>query len=370
MKSINKIESRKYGIDLLRIISMMMIVTLHVLRNGGIIKGTEALSPQFTVAWILDCACMASVNCYALISGYVGVGRKPKYHKLALLWIQVVFYSLIITAVFSISHAAAITDDNYINAVLPISKNQYWYFTAYFCLFLLMPFLNAMLNALDKKALKALAAIITVMFSVLPIISMKDIFYVEKGYSFLWISVLYLLGGITKRLYREGSANNLLMFFCFLAGTAAAFAFYYNDVKTHFNGVSELLTYYNSPAILLSGYSLFIISINLNIKSRAAINIIKTLSPLTFGVYIIQTNPLIFRYLLKNYFEDYALLSPFLFTVKIIFAVIVIYLICSGIDFIRLCLFRLIRLPQGLRNLENKITVKLSKSEVEMSEKV
>lgn len=376
MKGRINIENRKYGIDLLRIISMMMIVTLHVLRNGGIINSVEELSPQFNAAWILDCVCMASVNCYALISGYVGVNRTPKYHKLAVLWIQVVFYSLVIMAIFSAAHIAKVTGADYFNAVTPVLTYRYWYFTAYFALFLFMPFLNAMINVLDKRALKALAVLTVAVFSVMSTLSVGDVFHLNKGYSFLWIAAMYLLGGVTKKLYKEGSANNLLMICCFAAGTAAAFAFYYHGVKTGFHAELkyapdfQLLTYYNSPAILLSGYSLFILAINSNIKSRAAIKVIKTLSPLTFGVYIIHTNPLIFKNLLADCFIDYALLSPLILILKTLLTVIVIYLLCSGIDFIRLCLFRLIRLPQGLSNLENKITAKRSKSEVELSEKV
>lgn len=37
-------RARNYGIDLLRLISMLMIVVLHVLGQGGILKSTSALT--------------------------------------------------------------------------------------------------------------------------------------------------------------------------------------------------------------------------------------------------------------------------------------------------------------------------------------
>ena len=41
------VSSRNYGIDLLRIISMIMVVVLHVLRHGGVIEGTDPLSANY-----------------------------------------------------------------------------------------------------------------------------------------------------------------------------------------------------------------------------------------------------------------------------------------------------------------------------------
>ena len=75
------VKERNLGIDLLRIISMLMIVVLHVLKKGGILENAEVNSAHYYVAWVLEALCIGAVNCYALISGYVGVNSKIKYHK-------------------------------------------------------------------------------------------------------------------------------------------------------------------------------------------------------------------------------------------------------------------------------------------------
>lgn len=371
-------EKRQYGIDLLRITSMLMIVVLHVLLKGGILKTAEPASVQYHLAWILECMCLCSVNCYALISGYVGVDKKQKYYKLGVLWLQVVFYSVIITALFYFTHAAEITIKNLINAVLPVSRKQYWYFTAYFGLFLLMPFLNALVNSLEKRSLKALAVILILLFSVMPTFAMMDLFYVNEGYTLIWLAALYILGGITKKLYEKRSKSNIRMLLYFFAG--ALFSYItkitiplLSKITDKIVGVeinSELFTFYNSPSILLCGYALFIIAINSDIKSAAAVKTIKALSPLSFSVYLIHTNPLVFENIIKKRFSVYLSLPPLLLIPAVILTALLIYLACSAMDYIRLCLFKSIHLSEHLETLENNITSRLNKKKEERFEKV
>ena len=75
-------RERNYGLDLFRFISMLMIVGLHVIGNGGILDNAQPLTIRGEAVWLLEIACYCSVNCFALASGYVGVKRyKSWYHK-------------------------------------------------------------------------------------------------------------------------------------------------------------------------------------------------------------------------------------------------------------------------------------------------
>ena len=72
-------NERKYGIDLLRMIAMFMVVILHVLGQGGILNTVSSLSLNYEIAWFLEISAYCAVNCYALISGYVGINSKFKF---------------------------------------------------------------------------------------------------------------------------------------------------------------------------------------------------------------------------------------------------------------------------------------------------
>lgn len=64
-------KERESGIEILRMTSMLMVVTLHVLGAGGILDTVEPLSLNYAVCWFLEIANYGAVNCFGLISGYV-----------------------------------------------------------------------------------------------------------------------------------------------------------------------------------------------------------------------------------------------------------------------------------------------------------
>lgn len=99
---LSSMEERNYGIDLLRIVSMMMVVLLHVLGQGGILDGSDPLTVKSETAWLLEIGAYSAVNIYAMISGYVGYGRKYKYSGLVYLYFQVLFYTVPTTIIFYI----------------------------------------------------------------------------------------------------------------------------------------------------------------------------------------------------------------------------------------------------------------------------
>ena len=70
-KKIEKKNERNYGIDLLRIFSMIQVLILHLILYsvGNKIKPSNK---NYNPAWCLESICMCSVNCFALISGVVG----------------------------------------------------------------------------------------------------------------------------------------------------------------------------------------------------------------------------------------------------------------------------------------------------------
>ena len=88
-------SERNHGIELLRIFAMLLAAVLHILKKGGVITASEGNLAAYSTVWLLEAAAYCAVNCYALISGYVGYSDRPKPLRLARcieLWLQVVFY--------------------------------------------------------------------------------------------------------------------------------------------------------------------------------------------------------------------------------------------------------------------------------------
>ena len=50
----NVVKKRNYGIDLLRIVAMFMIIALHALGLGGVVRYAEQFSLNYEAAWLLE----------------------------------------------------------------------------------------------------------------------------------------------------------------------------------------------------------------------------------------------------------------------------------------------------------------------------
>ena len=102
---------------------------------------------------------------------------------------------------------------------------------------------------------------------------------------------------------------------------------------------TAMLTDYCSPTILFSAIALVQLFSDLKIpawKQRALIR----LAPLCFSVYIIHENPLIRKLVIRNSM-NFALDFPLPVQPLVIIAVsLLIWLVCSGIDSLRLAVFR------------------------------
>lgn len=123
----SEIKERNYGIDLLRIVTMFMIVNLHVFWYGGILRSENLyfLSAKYNIVWILEIICYVAVNCYALISGFVGIESRYKYSNIVLLWFRVVFYSI---SLYLIGCIFGIVDFNFKTLVtfcFPVVNSKY-----------------------------------------------------------------------------------------------------------------------------------------------------------------------------------------------------------------------------------------------------
>lgn len=291
---------RKYGIDLLRIISMFLVVVLHVLKQGGILANVETGSLNYHFAWIFEIISFCAVNCYGLISGYVNVENKIKYYKIGVMWIQVALYSFIITLLYDLCHEGSLPTADYMSNLYPVCNVTYWYFTAYFALFFVMPFLNVMINNLSKIQLKTLGITIFVLFSVLPTISDVDMFVSKNGYSFLWLAMLYIMGAVIKKLDLAEKIKSRTLWLIAICAVAVSYIFKISADLTNSTINHDLLVNYTSITTVLEAVAFLALAVKNDIKKESSIKFIKFISPLTFGVYIIHTNPWIFRYYING----------------------------------------------------------------------
>lgn len=342
-------KSRQANYELLRIVAMLMIITLHYLDKGKVLGLlTEKLNTTRYLAWILKSFCIVSMNVYVLISGYFGVKQHFNIRKLFVLWRQVFFYSIVIAAICYATGFILLKELNFytISAyIVPITTEQYWYVTAYFILFLFMPFLNAGIKQLSKKQFQQMLVVTLVLFSVSKTILPLELPIDKGGYDALSFFVLYLIGGYIKlygiSLLQKKSASLML----YLASTIGVFVLtlLIQAIYLETGKLGKIIYYsfdYNHILVMTGSIGLFLLFGHIEVKDNSLSKFICTVSSATFGVYLIHEHPAI-RYIWPSWFQTGEFANSPIFLVHCFFTVIVIFTVCTILELARQKLFNL-----------------------------
>lgn len=347
---------RNYGIDLLRIVSMFYVVILHSLGIGGVLKSAVPGSSQFEVAWFMETWAYCAVNVFAMISGYVGYSEKPKKLKLASIfnmWFQVVVYGVILTLVFKIIDGSTVTKLDLIDMFFPITRRLYWYFTAYVGLFFATPLLNAAIQSLSEKQLKRTFWIIILFYVVGD--NLFGILTLNRGYSFAWLVILYLIGAIMKKcdIGKNIKAVQAWLGIIGLVLVSCSWKIWGMDITfLNFNFSSGVLISYVSPTVLGAAV-LHIIAFSKMRFSSLTSKIISFFAAGSFAVYIINCQRFVWKLVFTDLFVNLGTQNVLTVISKVVIFSILFVFLSIIIDRCRIFLFRKV----GINKLAEKISV-------------
>lgn len=384
----NKVSvNRNYGIDLLKMFSMFLVVVLHVLGQGGILYKTEVLSLNYNVAWTIELVAYCAVNCFALASGYIGIDVNYKFSRIINLWFTTVFYGVLANIVFTFA-GVTLTSQMWKAAFMPFLYGNmsgfYWYFTAYAVTFLFIPFLNYLINNLNQKQATLLVCGLLFIFSIVPTIKNLDYFKTYNGYSYAWISTLYILGAYIKKFNIGEKLKTSSIFVLTIASNTMTcishiILDYINvkvlgkDITGEVDFVSNtyaldsnylsggIIAKYTFPLIVINSVLLLLLFSRIKIKNTKVQTKIKEFSLLTFSVYLIHTNKLVFDNVIFGLFEGYKTFNAVFMILAILSSALAIYVICTMIDMIRFELFKLIRINKFSDFISTKLLALFNK---------
>ena len=346
-----KRSGRNYGIDALRILSMFLVVMLHTLGHGGVLGALEPGSAHYRAAWLLETAAYCAVNCFALVSGFVGLGSRFRLSAIAALWLQVVFYHAIFTLAW-----AGLRGDSFGLALLakafqPVKNNAYWYYTAYFGISFLIPLVNAAVEKLDRRSLILCAAGMVLLFSIYPTAEKKDMFQLSNGYHALWLLVLYYLGACIRKLEPFAGSPKWVWALVYAGAVVLSWG-------AKMAGFPRNLVQYTSPTILLCALALTLLFSRLEFGPRAR-KVIALLSPLTFGVYLVHESAFVRNTLISQKTAAAAGGSLAMMLVKVLVFAVTVFTVSLGADYVRSILFRELKVKDRLDRLEKRLLEKI-----------
>lgn len=342
----NKLSTKRdVEIDLLRIIAAFYVIILHIMGRGGIYHALLQDDPfKRYAAFCLYFWSFCAVNLFGLISGYANYSNQatpPKsYQKYLKLWLEVVFYNVLITVVSYWLVPEYDGQRSLLICFFPVSKNLHWYFTAYTLLFPLIPLLDAGIRNCDNKLLLRLVAVI--IFVIAPIENIRGCFKFSWGYSPIWLLLLYLIGAILKKTRICDRISPVVALVCI-----GALILLTTWVRMYFD--PEFLTrcdlivtnhYVFLPHILCA-----ILHIPLVSRFRPGKRISRLISFAaagSFAVYIINTQSFIWNYYMDKHFESWAQNSTYGLLVRVLATAFVFVFVSVAVDYLRRRLFDLI----------------------------
>lgn len=345
-------SNRNYGIDILRLVAMFQIVVLHSFTFGAIM-GVQPFNIYYETGFLMEALVYSSVNCFALISGYVGAISKFKYRRIVKLLLQAVFYCLLITVVFTYikplltGAQPSLTKESLIAALMPVKNNTYWYLTAYFATFFVAPFINeATRNITPGRAYAFILGIIFIAIAY-PYFMKRSFFELALGYSATWIIIMYAVGGALSKTGIEKKVKNKYIFLALhiVMSVMAWGAKYISEYKSMKNGgfvTDGVYLQYTSIFIFLSAIFLVLFFVNVKVNNDKCKKVIQVLSPAAFGVYLIHVHPLFLQLPFWGRLTSLCQKPVIVMVLGVLLNAAAVFTICIIIELLRIRLFRLI----------------------------
>lgn len=355
----NRPYQRNASIEILRILSMLLIIFLHSIIHSGVLEASNDNGTMIFL-WVrfTHMLTQVCVNVYVLISGYFLITSKFKLNKLVALWLEVVFYSVAIRLIFIAFGYKTFSIGSILSCFVPVFTGRYWFITIYFGLYLIFPFLNMLIKAMNKKQHMLLCMVLFVLFSVT--VSVYPSFAGMNsgaGWGLAWFTVLYIMAAWFRLYYMP---NNKwfckLLLYVGISAVVTVMMLIGNRVGVIGNIASNWYRYDSVPAIL-SSLCIFTIFLNIRVNNNVVNRIILFISPSTLGVYLIHdhvdASPWSWEILnMPSHMTSY------LFPVIQIGVVIGIFVFCIIIDIIRRYTVGRVEKSKILNNLCNYATNK------------
>lgn len=324
---------RKSNMELLRIVSMIMIVLHHYADHGGFVFENGEITPNRIFLQAVHLFGKMGICVFVLISGYFMVESSFRWKKVWKLILEVQFYCLVCFAVTVWGGSVEFTWKRLFMSIFPVSHSMYWFVTTYIILYFLSPYLNIMLHHITREQHLGLISFLLMIWSVLPTFLELDICYSQLGmFLLLYIMAAYVrlyperewlkrFGKMRYFLASYGLIFLTVLFFDLLEYLIPEFSL---DME-YFGGQNKITTF-------ICAFAMFIAFLNLEVKQNKWIN---RVAVTTFGVYLLHDNTFISRSLWTEWLDtDQWIRSPGLLF-HLIGASVCIFCVCAFLDYAR-----------------------------------
>lgn len=269
-------SQRNSSFELLRILSMLFIVTSHY-TTIGVQPWKLGITSLFYSS--LGIGGTLGVNCFVFITGYFLINKSFTLEKLSRLIFQVISFSTIISMVIiCISGTNQYSIANIIKASAGIMGN-YWFINSYIALLVLSPFLNSFINRIGKKEHAYFIIVLIALNYVLPQLRIPT----HIGNTGLFVT-LYAIAAFFRLHHNSINLSLKFILLAFAILLISAVLLIWSTQEFGFMAsLSPFIVGHSSIILLLLSSSFFLIFTKIHINHSKAINYF---GASTLGIYL------------------------------------------------------------------------------------
>ncbi len=325
---------RNTNIEILRIISMIMIVLSHFTVHNTV---KNYLLPFGLNRLVLEWSTLGNIGVilFVLITGYYSFNKKNsfKLKRLFSITFQTFFYAMSIYLIFVLCGWEKFAPLGFISNLFPIIFKKYWFMTAFVVLYIFMPYINRLIEALDRREHLRFIIVSLLLFSIIPMLTTKNMF----GNEIVQFLMFYMIGAYLGK-YKDNYFNNKKH--CYSVLIVSALVLFGSVVVvdllgSRFGVLAEHSTYLfarNSIVSIAFATSLFSA---FALRKPFTNNIVNSVAACTLGVYLISDNPLIRHVLWSDWLNVPGVVDKPILILHMFACVFLVFIGCVVIEFVR-----------------------------------
>ena len=321
---------RSSNLELLRIITMILIIAHHYVVNSNLSLEIQT-DPRSINSIFLNLFSMwgkTGINCYLLITGYFMCKSQISLTKFIKLWLEVVFYGVVIYLLFFIGGYYSFKWVDLFLVLVPINYVTNNFVGCFLLFYLFIPFLNILIRGMNKQKHACLILLCLFIYTFL-----ATLFIVTMNYITCFI-IIYLIASYI-RLYQVPYSQSKVFWGCMtllsvmISCFTVLYRVYFNLANSH-----KFLSDPNAIMAVVTSICIFMFFKNINIKYNKWIN---TLAASTFGVLLIHINSEAIRqWLWVDTLKNVEIWQTNYMFIHFFISVLGVFIICTIVDQMRI----------------------------------
>ena len=332
-----KSKERNSNLELYRIIVMLLIVAHHYVVNSGLVSIIDSApyNADSVFYYLFGMWGKTGINCFVMITGWFMCKSRITLRKYLKLIFEVIFYNVVINAIFAISGYASFSLIDWFWILWPVHNIASDFVTCFLLFYLCIPFLNILIRHLDKKMHQWL---ILLMLFIYTIMGTSYKYQVSMNYV-SWFSVLFLIASYLRFYNTTYKGKELkwgvMTVISMIVSMTTVVAIPYVSVW-----IGKPIPYHffvadsNHLMAVITAVCSFMYFKDVKLKNSRIIN---TIAASTFGVLLIHANSNTMRkWLWQDILDNEGQYGTSTFVLHAVGSVVVVFVVCIIIDYIRI----------------------------------